>query len=327
MQAQEVVDAIIAPELLNVSNYKDKGYGRAPINIALVKYWGKRNALLNLPDTDSLSVSLPLYAETELIPDGGNSLYVNNVLILPDSDFYRRICNYLHLFNIDMQKFCVRTISEVPISAGLASSAAGGAALVKSILDYYNLDLPIYKQSILARLMSGSAARSVLDGFVYWQKGILEDGMDSYAEAFDVSWKDLCVGININNTSAKSISSRTAMSHVHTSRIHRYWFDKVELDIQDIKQAIQLQDIKLFGDIIESSSSFMHNMMHTSTPVIHYDTQDTIMTKKLVYKLRAEGSDVYFTQDAGSNLKLFFLAKDADLILSVVSGLHIMNLF
>ncbi|MBD3611612.1 MAG: diphosphomevalonate decarboxylase, partial [Hydrogenovibrio crunogenus] len=104
-----------------------KGTGKAPVNIALSKYWGKRNVDLNLPTNSSLSISLPgLGTETQIewIENQSDQIYLNETKVASDDSFAQRIRLFLDLFRPNTQGgFIVNTLNSVPTAAGLASSA------------------------------------------------------------------------------------------------------------------------------------------------------------------------------------------------------------
>ena len=98
----------------------------------------------------------------------------------------------------------------IPTAAGFASSASGFAAVALALDHFFGWRLNRRALSILARLGSGSAARSVYDGFVEWQAGRQDDGMDSYAERLEAEWPDLRVGLLVICADEKAASSRAA---------------------------------------------------------------------------------------------------------------------
>ncbi len=310
---------ILDPFLLD-SNASGKSF--APSNIALVKYWGKANTDLNIPYTDSISISLGDYGATTKVSlaEGEKDIIIlNNTKVEVNNDFYTRLVQYLDIFSFTDRRrpsFKIETNVNIPVAAGLASSACGFAALVLALNDMYNWNLDKKYLSILARFGSGSAARSLWHGFVYWQKGINSEGMDSYAYKIADRWQDLCIGLLILSDQKKSISSREAMlKTVETSILYqRGWAEQVKNDIKLIKLAIQNQDLELLGQTAENNALSMHATMLAAKPAICYSTSQTLGTMHAVWSLRKKGLLVYFTQDAGSNLKLIFSRKDLDLI-------------
>lgn len=291
----------------------------APSNIALVKYWGKRDEELNLPMTSSLSMSLKEKgAEVTLTASNlpQDHVLLNDKDISVDSDFYKRLVSFLNLFRAQhKQHFFIKIKSTVPIAAGLASSACGFASLVLALNKLYDWQLSDIGLSILARLGSGSACRSIWQGFVEWQAGKRDDGLDSHGELLNFEWPELRLGILMISNAEKNISSRTAMKQtVATSPLYSAWPQKVADDLVAVKKALAEKDFDLLGKTAESNAMTMHATMQSAWPPIVYAVPDTIMAMNDIWYMRAQGLPVYFTQDAGPNLKLLFLQKDENAI-------------
>lgn len=284
----------------------------APVNIALCKYWGKRDTELNLPITNSLSLSLKQGTHTELsLHEGQHDLIIlNNQIIDSDSAFAKRASAFLDLFRKDIF-FKLNITSEVPIAAGLASSASGFASLTLALNQLFGFELSNQQLSILARLGSGSACRSIEPGFVEWHKGERVDGLDSFAENLKISWPDLCVELLMINDSQKEISSREGMAHtVKTSILYKSWPSQVEKDLKDLKKALLKKDFTLLGETAEANALAMHATAIGARPPIHYSLPDTLFLMQKIWQLRQQGLEIYFTQDAGPNLKLLFLKNN-----------------
>ncbi len=312
-------------------SFKLQGQAYAPSNIALVKYWGKADTRLNIPNTDSLSISLgDLGANTKIsILDKNinkDLVILNNQIINIHTDFYLRIKQYLDSFRcyeINNTKifdyhYKIETSLNIPVAAGVASSACGFAALILAFADLFELNLNKKQLSILARLGSGSASRSLWDGFVYWQKGHESTGLDSFAYKYiypEDKWSELCIGLIIISDKSKTISSRDAMLQTkETSVLYNSWPKQVDNDLILIKQAIAAGDLKLLGETAENNAMAMHATMLASKPPVCYYTSNTIEIMHKIWELRKAGTLVYFTQDAGPNLKLIFHYKDINKI-------------
>lgn len=327
MKAQTLVNKLI-PHKSPVK----KGYGKAAINIALSKYWGKRNLELNLPTNSSLSISLPeLGTETEIeviknnCADYGKNkqdlIYLNGEVVANKETFAKRISLFLNYFREDCF-FKVTTHNSVATAAGLASSASGYAALVRALNDCFQWNLSEKKLSILARLGSGSASRSIFDGFVIWHKGQQKDGMDSYAEPIKTQWHELQIGLLEIDTNAKKMSSTQGMQNtVNTCELYQAWPKKAESDLLKIKQSIEEKDFQTLGETAENNALSMHATMIATKPPILYWQPESIEAMHKVWQLREEGIAVYFTMDAGPNLKLLFLKENQNKIKEVFSSM------
>lgn len=287
----------------------------APSNIALCKYWGKRDAELNLPQTSSLSISLGEKGSTCTLRqahEGQDQFKLNDREMELTSSFSQRLSAYLDLFRTKaVPHFQVEMQMNLPLAAGLASSACGFASLVLALNDFFAWGLAEREFSILARLGSGSACRSVMKGFVEWQAGVSADGMDSYAVKLNLPWPELRLGLLLVSTQEKPLSSRLAMERTAASSpLYASWPAKVERDLSLIKQALAEQNFQALGETAESNALTMHALMLSAWPPISYALPQTITAMHEIWQLRQEGLPVYFTQDAGPNLKLLFLAAD-----------------
>ena len=283
----------------------------APANIALCKYWGKRNAELNLPITSSLSLSLGRYGSALTLSriDREDDVVIHNGEELdPNSTFVMSLVRYLDLFRNE-ERYRVETHNTIPTAAGFASSASGFAAVAMGLDAINGWGLSRSLLSILARLGSGSASRSVYDGLVVWEAGRADDGMDSYAVPLEHQWPELRIGLHVLSDDVKAISSREAMQHtVQTSPLYESWPTLVSKDLAAMKAAINAHDFSVLGSLAEGNAMAMHATMQAARPGVLYWTPETVETLKEVRISRDSGLDLYCTMDAGPNVKLLFLA-------------------
>lgn len=328
---QNIKKNIVNTILLDKKRIPQQAIGTAfaPSNIALCKYWGKRDVLLNLPVTNSLSVSLNEKGAKTCIGviEGFNKdiIVVNNQIIHEDTAFAKALSLYLDLFRENPSvHFRIETHVNIPIAAGLASSACGFAAVIKALNKLYGWNLELRTLSVLARLGSGSACRSLWEGFVEWQRGSCAQGLDSYALPIATRWPALRIGLLIFETEQKKVSSRMAMEHtVKTSPFYEAWPNMVDTDLKSIKQAIQSQDFNKLGAISEANALAMHALMMTARPSVVYSTPDTLKTQQQIWACRDNGLSLYFTQDAGPNIKLLFLADETEAVTQMFPNIDI----
>lgn len=306
------------------------GQAFAPANIALCKYWGKRQARLNLPRTSSLSMSLgSLGSEVRLCRAEGrtDTVMLNGAPLAADSAFVTRLRDYLDLFRPTPDwAFAVTARNTVPTAAGFASSASGFAALVLALDDYFGWALPRRDLSILARLGSGSACRSVYDGFVEWHAGVASDGMDSWAEPVAAIWPDLRMALLVVSAAEKGTSSRIAMQRtVETSPLYAGWPRQVEEDLAAIKSALVARDLEALGAVVERNALAMHATMMAARPPVLYWLPQSVALMRRVWDLRAHGLPVFFTMDAGPNVKVLYAAPDEAAVLGAFSDLTVIR--
>ena len=286
----------------------------APINIALVKYWGKRNIALNLPVTDSLSLSAKHTGTTTKIslpevPLSQHQVFLNQHLVAESSEFHERLTEFLKTVTPN-SFFKIETQSDIPVAAGLASSASGYASIVLALNKLLDWNASPTELSVLARQGSGSACRSLWPGLVHWKKGLNEDGQDSHGEPLSL-WPELSLGVILLTSEAKKTSSRDGMTHCQeTSPLYSNWPELVRQDIKGALEAIAKKDFQQLGEITEHSSEAMHACMRASKPTLDYSLPETYECITQIKALRKRGLPIYFTQDAGPNIKVLFLDKD-----------------
>lgn len=246
-----------------------------------------------------------------------------------ESPFVKRVVQYLDLFRQRQPwRLAIDIKMNLPVAAGLASSACGFASLVSAMNDLMNWNLTPKQLSILARLGSGSAARSLWSGFVEWHEGMQSDGMDSYAEPLSTEWPGLCIGILNISKAEKPISSREAMLRtVNSSALYQSWPTKVANDLILMRQAIKTKNFSLLGGTAESNALAMHATMISSWPPICYSLPETLAAMMQVWEARKDGLELYFTQDAGPNLKLIFMDADLPKVQALFPDVEVIALF
>lgn len=284
---------------------------KAHTNIALVKYWGKKDQELIIPQTDSLSLTLnEFYTTTTVSFD--NHLTSDLVAIDQQTLSKQAAKKVIHVLDIVRQLSGIKafarveSINHVPTAAGLASSASAFAALAGAASVAAGLNLSSRDLSRLARRGSGSATRSIYGGLVEWQKGT--DDTSSFAqpilENVDFPIEMLAVLVD---TKKKKVSSRSGMqSSVETSPYYDAWRQVVANDMIAIKQAIKAKDIDQIGHIAEENALRMHALTFSADPGFTYFNGETLTIIKAVEDLRNQGVNCYYTMDAGPNVKVIY---------------------
>ena len=213
---------------------------RAHTNIALVKYWGKADEELIIPQNNSLSLTLDhFYTDTTVQFDP--TLTADQFTLNGQAQETTKITKFLDIIRqmAASQLFArVESTNHVPTMAGLASSASAYAALALAGSKALGLDLSSKDLSRLARRGSGSACRSIYGGFVEWQKG--DSDQTSYAVPLveNLDWDLKMIAIVVNDKQ-KKIASRAGMQNVvHTSPYYSAWVKRSKEDLLALKQAI-----------------------------------------------------------------------------------------
>ncbi len=296
-----------------------KATAKANSNIALVKYWGKRNEELILPHNSSISMTLDkLYTITtvefsgklkqdEAKIDGKKTSEEELGKISKHLDLVRKLAGERMYAKVESQ-------NNFPKAAGLASSASGFAALTLAATKALDMHLDRHDLSILARQGSGSASRSFDGGFVEWMRGTHDDGADSYAKQLvpQVHWPELKMIVNVLTEREKKIKSREGMRQtVETSPLYKTWLETVEADLDKMREAILEKRFTQLGQTAEMNALKMHATMHTTKPPIMYWEPETITLMKEVLEMREDGVECYFTIDGGPQVKVLCLEKNA----------------
>lgn len=293
-----------------------KATAKAHTNIALIKYWGKRNDELILPTNSSLSLTLDGFYTTtsvhfkeELTKD---QFQLDNEQVTGVA--FDRVTSYLDLIRsyAKTDLFAqVDSTNDVPTAAGFASSASGFAALAAAATKALRLDVSDAELSRLTRQGSGSACRSIYGGFVQWEEGERDDGLDSYAIpiAPQEHW-DVRVAAVVLTAHEKDISSRVGMKRtVDTSVFYQGWIDSIPHDLSEIKEGIAAKDFEKVGSIAEANCLKMHATTLGAQPPFTYWHDTTMAVMQTVQAMRSEGIPAYFTIDAGPNVKVLYLPE------------------
>ncbi|KAF9052358.1 Diphosphomevalonate decarboxylase [Hymenopellis radicata] len=295
----------------------------APVNIACIKYWGKRDTKLILPTNSSLSVTLDqdhlrstttsradpsftkdtlwLNGTEEIIKDGGRM-----ATCIAELKSLRK--ELLSTFPVHISSF-----NNFPTAAGLASSASGFAALVSSLAKLYELPCTPSQLSLIARQGSGSACRSLFGGYVAWEM---------------VHWPDMHALICVVSDDKKGTSSTSGMQRtVETSPLLQHRIKHVVPErMAAISKAILARDFDAFAKITMADSNQFHAVALDTEPPIFYmnDVSKAIIALVVEYnrvavettgKLKAA-----YTYDAGPNANVkeivqmiikYFPQKDA----------------
>jgi diphosphomevalonate decarboxylase len=292
-----------------------QGNAEAHPNIALIKYWGKRDIPLNLPAVGSLSITLDtLITRTSVCFDA--ALEADQVVLNGREDPAEtgKISACLDLLRARAGltlRAAVHSTNNFPTGAGLASSASGFAALVVAADAALKLALPAATLSELARRGSGSASRSIFGGFVEWARGECADGSDSIARPILAAndWP-LSVVVAVTSTAQKSVGSTAGMNRTRdTAPYWNAWVNTGEADLVEARAAIATQDFARLAAIAEYSCLKMHALAMSAQPGLLYWNGATVEGMHRIRALRAEGHGVFFTIDAGPQIKAICLPE------------------
>jgi len=303
----------------------------AHANIALVKYWGKHSVGDNIPATPSLSITLDALTTRTRI-EAGSSFQQDTIVLNGEQ---------IHVPKVNACVARLRALSEEPFSfvkitsknnfptaAGLASSASGYAALVTALNELGSLKLSTRQLSIYARIASGSAARSIYGGFTCLNTSSEANTSESWQATQILNEQDwpLQVVIAICTEKEKSTPSSIGMQLSRdTSPYYGSWVQSTKKDFDLCRQAVLEKDFERVATISEHSCLKMHGLMLSTSPGLVYWNAATIECIHALRALRKSGVAVFFTIDAGPQVKAVCLpgaVESVNRVLSAVSGVR-----
>lgn len=305
---------------------------KANANIALTKYWGKKSDELKTPYNSNTSVTLEGLETTTTVEFDKkykiDSFSLDGKECPIDSSEFIEVKNMIDIIrkkaNIK-EKSKVVSNNNFPTAAGFASSASGLAALVYAATKAAGLELSTKELSILARMGSGSASRSLIDGFAIWHKGTKKDGSDSYAEqiAPKSHWPEFRILGCVISKNAKKIKSRAGMAQsVKTSPIFETWYTNAEKDAQKMVELIKAKKFEELGMLAQNDAILMHACAMTTRPSIIYWAPGTLEVIHKIMDLQDEGMKAYFTIDGGPKVKVICLEKDVPKLKQILGALE-----
>ncbi len=293
---------------------------RAHPNIALIKYWGKRNTELNLPAAGSISITLAELStdmSIEIREDlDSDQLTLNGARA---DDLLPRLSNCVDsVLGRERPRVDIRSSSNFPVAAGLASSASAFAACVVAAdaLD----DQPRTRAELanLAGRASGSAARSLYGGFVELENEPSSVVVRNLLDAGD--WP-LEVVVAVTSEARKTVGSGEAMELSRkTSPFYAQWLEQQPDDLDTARTAVAERDFARLGDVAEHNCLKMHSVMWSTRPPMVYWTRSTIGCMETVRELRRGGVPVFFTIDAGPQVKAVCMAAAAEQVERALSA-------
>jgi len=304
----------------------------APANIAFTKYWGWRDEALTLPFHDTVSMSLSACATvTTVAPATGEADEITlrdpaGKVIALAPEARARIAAHLDFLRERAgsgERLRVVSANTMPAASGVASSAAGFAALTLAGAAAFGLDPGERTLSVWARRSgSGSAARSVPGGFVRWHAGSSPGGEDSFAETIlpPDHW-DLADVVAVVETGAKPVSSREGHRLAPTSPHFAARLAAMAERNRTALRALRERDLAALGSLLEEETLSLHQVAETCRARVRYRTEASDAVVARVRELRAGGVSAYFTLDAGPNVHVFCEGRDAAAVREALAAL------
>ncbi|MEE6500463.1 hypothetical protein FKM82_003792 [Ascaphus truei] len=313
----------------------------APVNIAVIKYWGKRDEALILPINSSLSVTLhqdqlktttSVAASREFTEDrmwlNGKDDDIRHPRLQSCLREIRRLARKRRgdagddgFSRILGYKVHICSVNNFPTAAGLASSAAGYACLVYTLAKLYGVEGEL---SEIARQGSGSACRSMYGGFVQWVMGEREDGKDSLAQQVEpeTHWPELRILILVASAEKKHVGSTAGMqTSVQTSPLLKLRAQSVVPErMAEMIESIRQRDFEAFGQLTMKDSNQFHATCLDTYPPIFYLNHVSQRVISMVHRYNAHygQTKVAYSFDAGPNAVIFTLEQTVNEFVEVV---------
>ncbi|GGH35696.1 diphosphomevalonate decarboxylase [Mangrovimonas yunxiaonensis] len=318
----------------------------SPSNIALIKYWGKRDQ--QIPENPSISFTLSAcktittvdYEKKATAEDFSFEVFLNDEKkadFKPKIEtFFKRIEGYVPF--LKHYHFTIKTQNTFPHSSGIASSASGMSALALCLMsiekalsniqdeseaasEYFNR-----KASFLARLGSGSACRSVAGDLVVWGQTQSIAGSSNlfgvkYPYSVHKNFKEYQDTILLIDKGEKQVSSTLGHELMYGHPYAEARFSQAHDHMEMLKTILKTGDLQAFIDLIESEALTLHAMMMTSNPYFILMKPHTLEVINLIWKFREEtGLHVGFTLDAGANVHVLYPKAEKDLVLEFIEA-------
>mgnify|MGYP000441010878 FL=1 len=315
----------------------------APSNIALVKYWGKKEN--QVPANPSVSFTLNncktithlAFAKKQNASESGFSF---DLLFegKPKEDFkpkiqkfFERIESYLPFLND--YHFTIDTQNTFPHSSGIASSASGMAALAMNLMSLEKALNPemteayfYQKASFLARLGSGSACRSVKGQVVVWGNQSNIPGSSDlfgveFPHAIHENFKNYQDTILLVDKGEKQVSSTLGHDLMHNHPFAERRFAQAHENLNQLISIFESGNLEEFIAVVESEALTLHAMMMTSMPYFILMKPNTLAIINTLWKFRAESNiPVCFTLDAGANVHVLYPENTKEKVLEYLKS-------
>lgn len=301
---------------------------KASSDVALVKYWGKKDEVLRLPENGSVSLKLDgldTVTTVEFLPD----LKKDQIIIegTENNAESERVIKHLdRIRKLAGSNLFAKVVSEntFPKGTGLSSSGSGFAALTVAATKAIGLELSEKELSILARQGSGTACRCVCGGIVEWKDG--DTSETSYSETiFDVDHWDLRDVVVVVDEGMKKVSSTEGHTSAQTSIGFEERQKRIHAKIEAVRQAIKAKDFSVLGELVEREALEFHSILLSSTPPMIAWHPGTVQVMHEVQSLRDLRIPAYFTINTGFNVHVLTLPEHQDQVQSAMDKLSLVK--
>jgi len=290
----------------------ERVYARAFANIAIIKYWGKRPGGINCPATPSISLAVDCLETRTIIKrlKTKKDRFVLNGKPA-DKESAKRLGAYISLwrdYGLISGAFSIDTQNSFPTRSGLASSSSGYAALARGLAEFSGTKIKVADLSRLARIGSGSSARSISGGLSKLPSTVNPAG-SVLQNPDELKWGMV---IAVVDAPAKKRNSRSGMNlSRESSPYYKSWLAQARKDYGPMLKAVKRGNFSAMGKLCEANTLAMHACMLATRPSLVYLNDVSMKLIDLAYRLREGGLETYFTMDAGPHV--IFLGRLKDL--------------
>lgn len=268
-------------------------------NVALVKYWGKRDEVEKTPASPSLSITLGGLETRTTVTEANDDKLVIDGKSISDQKISHWLTRLRKRYSIP--KLQIDSSNNFPSNCGFASSSSGFAALAVAINELCKLDLDLPNLARVTRLGSASAVRSLLSGFVVMDPDVQDC---TPVQLVPPEHWELSVIAAVTSTEPKHTFSTTGMARtVATSPFYQNWVTATENDCIRCTEAILNRDFNALSEISEANCYRMHALMMSSEPPLRYWRAGTMNAIEKIEQLQHDNVPVFFTSDAGPQVK------------------------
>ena len=338
-ETEEMTAQDFIPEKYSREVGEGKVTWQSPSNIALVKYWGKKEN--QIPANPSVSFTLDYCKTTTSLSFQKKAKPSDNFdfeLFFEDEkkesfrpkieQFFSRIEAYLPF--LKEYSFTIHTSNSFPHSSGIASSASGMSALALCLMSLEKELNPTMteefftrKASFLARLGSGSACRSIERELVVWGDHEIEGSSDLFGVKYPYevhkNFKDYQDVILLVDKGEKQVSSTVGHDLMNGHPFAERRFEQAHENLSKLREIFKSGDLKAFTEVVESEALTLHAMMMTSNPYFLLMKPNTLAIINKIFNFRQKtGFHPCFTLDAGANVHLLFPKKEKEAIVKFI---------
>jgi diphosphomevalonate decarboxylase len=301
---------------------------QASSDVALVKYWGKKDEVLRLPENGSISMILS-GLDTKTTVEFQPELKQDDVTIQGEKELGEegRVVKHLdRIRTLSGSSAFAKVVSEntFPKGTGLSSSGSGFAALTLAATKSLGMNLSEQELSILARQGSGTACRCVCGGFVEWKDG--DTSESSYSETlFPKEYFDIRDVVAVVDEGKKLISSTQGHTGAQSGIFFEARRQHIRQKISDVQRALREKDFTRLGSLAEAEALEFHSILLTSVPPLIAWYPGTIEVMHAVQAMRSAGIQAYFTINTGFNVHILTLPENEAEVAKRLEGLSLVQ--